>query len=60
LTKRIVKVCAACGSEDVSADVFARWNVNTQQWEVSAIMDEGHACEACNGECEIEDKLADE
>jgi len=55
--KKIVKVCATCGSDDVSADAFAKWNIGTQQWEVSEIMDKGHACEACGGECKLEDGL---
>lgn len=57
---RVRKVCEECGSDDVSADAFARWNVHAQEWQVSAIMDKGHACENCGGECRIKDAPLDD
>ncbi len=47
-------VCARCGSDDVRADAFAIWNHAAQDWEVASIMDDGHSCEACGGECDLE------
>lgn len=47
-------VCAECGSDEVSADAYARWCVETQQWEVSQTFDKGAVCENCSGECSLE------
>jgi hypothetical protein len=49
-----IPICATCGSADIAADAFAQWNPVAQGWEVSAVMDNGHACERCGGECSIE------
>ena len=51
--KREKPVCAECGSDDVRADAYAEWNVDTQQWEVSATFDKGAVCETCGGECSL-------
>lgn len=44
-------VCTHCGSSDIKADAFAVWNIKKQRWDVAAVMDNGHSCEACRGEC---------
>jgi ribosomal protein L37AE/L43A len=49
---RIKMVCSECGSEDVRADAFASWDVETQLWELATTFDKGHACEGC-GQTEI-------
>lgn len=41
-------VCSLCGSDDVRADAFAAWDVESQQWEVSETYDKGGCCEGCD------------
>ena len=54
--ERYRQVCATCGSEDVLADAFAEWDFANQCWTVQSIMDKGHYCLACDGECRIEER----
>ena len=54
--KKVIKVCGTCGSQNIAADAFARWNATLQQWEVSAIMDDGHCCDDCEEYCSIEER----
>jgi len=38
--KRITKpVCSRCGSDEISCDATAAWNVETQAWELSGHFD---------------------
>ena len=57
--ERYRQVCATCGSEDVLADAFAEWDVENQCWTVQSVMDKGHYCIACDGECRIEERPED-
>lgn len=52
--KREKPVCSHCGSDDVRADGYAAWNVETQEWELVATFDKGSVCEACEGECSLD------
>ena len=54
--KVIRMVCATCGSEDV----LAEWDAQNQCWSVQSVMDKGHYCTACDGECRIEELLLTE
>lgn len=47
--KRIAIVCGTCGSDEVSRDAWANWDVGTQQWVLGNIFDYGH-CHRCDGE----------
>lgn len=44
-------VCGRCGSEEVRADAYAEWNIETQEWEISNVFDKGSVCEGdeCQG-----------
>jgi hypothetical protein len=44
-------VCATCGSDQVLADAFAKWDVESQQWYLHATYDKGSVCESdvCDG-----------
>jgi hypothetical protein len=53
--KRVKMVCAECGSDDVLADAYAEWDKENQCWTVQNVMDKGHHCNACDGECRIEE-----
>ncbi len=50
-------VCSKCGSDEISADAYAAWNVDEQEWEVQNVMDKGHYCAQCDGECRIERRV---
>lgn len=50
---KIKIVCETCGSEDVTRDAVVRWSVDTQEWELSNIFDNGD-CEKC-GETSLEE-----
>lgn len=56
--KRIAILCSACGSDEVSRDAWADWDVQAQKWVLGSVFDYGH-CHKC--ECEsrlIEVELA--
>jgi hypothetical protein len=46
---RIRKVCAHCGSEDITYDALVCWDVDLQDWTFSTLLDAG-ACENCGAE----------
>ena len=41
--------CELCGSSDTSRDVYARWDIDTQKWEVTDTSDYTW-CLACDNE----------
>ena len=43
---RICKVCARCGSRNVTHGAIARWNEDEQDWQVSSLLDNGD-CDDC-------------
>lgn len=43
-------ICKDCGSDDVVADAYASWNVDTQSWEVSGVYDKDNYCNNCDEE----------
>lgn len=47
-------ICRTCKSDDVRADAYAEWNVEKQEWEISATFDKGAVCETCGGETRLE------
>lgn len=47
---KVKMVCEDCGSDDVVADAYASWNVDTQKWEVDSIFDKGSYCNNCDKE----------
>ena len=49
------KVCKYCGSESVAVDALAEWNVDAQQWELSATFDNSF-CRDCDAETIIVDQ----
>lgn len=51
---RVKQVCGTCGSEDVSCDATARWDMDMQEWQISAIHD-GDYCDTCEQECRIKE-----
>jgi Zn finger protein HypA/HybF involved in hydrogenase expression len=46
---KIVHICPYCGSENISIDAAARWNVERQEWVLSGTMDSG-GCDDCQQE----------
>lgn len=42
-------VCRSCGSDDVTCDATARWDEDTQNWELSGVFD-SKTCGQCSYE----------
>jgi type II secretory ATPase GspE/PulE/Tfp pilus assembly ATPase PilB-like protein len=53
---KVSKVCKYCGSENVSVDATARWNVDAQAWELAGLFDNSD-CDDCGGETTIVEAL---
>ncbi len=45
-------VCAHCGSDDVTMDAVARWDIKQQTWIMSDTQDFTD-CQQCGGQCNI-------
>jgi hypothetical protein len=56
--QKVDKVCRHCGSANVSVDATARWNVETQTWEIAGLFDNSD-CEDCGRETDVVDKTLD-
>ncbi len=54
MDKKTKPVCTECGSDDVRADAYACWNVETQDFELAATFEKGWVCEQCAEECTVE------
>lgn len=52
--KPVRMVCRDCGSELVTRDARAEWDVRTQDWVLGAIYDYAF-CHACEGDAHIEE-----
>ena len=50
--KRIAIICGTCGSDEVSRDAWANWDIGKQEWVLGAIFDYGH-CHRCEGESRL-------
>jgi hypothetical protein len=51
--KKVKMVCSRCGSEDVMADAYTEWNVETQTWEIAQAFEQGAHCSKCDRELEL-------
>ena len=49
LAGRLKPVCARCGSESIVRDAAVRWDILSQQWDVSGIYD-CTSCDLCGAE----------
>ena len=50
--KRIAIVCRTCGSDDVSRDAWADWDVREQEWVLRCAFDYA-LCHRCDGETRL-------
>lgn len=50
--KRFAMICGSCGSNDVSRDAWADWDIATQQWVLRVAFDYAH-CHRCDAETRI-------
>jgi len=53
--KKVRIVCSCCGSEDIREDAYCSWDVELQDWVLSAAMPGNAVCERCGGECSTEE-----
>lgn len=51
----IAILCRTCGSDHVSRDAWADWDIQTQQWVLGSVFDAGfcHRCERESGLAEL-------
>lgn len=47
--QRVTLHCLNCGSDQLSCDATARWDVDTQDWELSGVFD-SKTCDDCGYE----------
>jgi hypothetical protein len=59
MTQKVKMVCDHCGSEDVLADAWASWNIESQEWELSQTFDDKY-CENCESSCKVNEEPVDE
>jgi hypothetical protein len=50
--------CDHCGGENVTRDGAARWNKDTQRWELTTVFDNAD-CEDCGGETRLVERKMD-
>lgn len=50
--KRIAIICGTCGSDEVSRDAWANWNIRQQEWVLGDVFDYGH-CHRCDSESRL-------
>jgi hypothetical protein len=53
---KVRMVCSHCGSDDVRADAYAEWDVESQKWEIAQTFEKGAYCNECDGETRIEER----
>ncbi len=58
--KDLQPVCSECESPEISFEALVHWNAEVMDFEVSTILDKGHYCSACDGECSIDWKKISE
>jgi len=58
MADKIEIVCSHCGSRSVLRDAYAAWNVDSQNWELSAVFDQG-TCDDCGCERMLEEVAID-
>ena len=46
--------CTHCGSEDILCDAYAKWNIESQKWELYNVFQQEY-CEQCEGECSTDE-----
>jgi Zn finger protein HypA/HybF involved in hydrogenase expression len=51
-SKRVTYLCEKCGSDQVTLDAWAEWNVERQAWVLGATYDHTY-CHKCDGETHL-------
>lgn len=51
--KKEKPVCSYCGSENVTCDAAARWDMDAQAWVLADTHDGNNDCGDCNGETKL-------
>ena len=50
--KRIAIICGTCGSNEVSRDAWANWDIGEQEWTLGSVFDQGF-CHRCGCESSL-------
>jgi len=56
MSEKVRIVCSHCGSDEVRADAYAEWDVESQKWEIAQTFEKGAYCNQCDGETRIEER----
>jgi hypothetical protein len=56
MSKKVKMVCSQCGSDEVRADAYAEWDVESQSWELAQTFDKGAHCDKCDAETRLEER----
>jgi hypothetical protein len=51
-SKRLTYLCERCGSDLVTLDAWAEWNIELQEWVLGATYDQAF-CHKCEGETHL-------
>jgi hypothetical protein len=51
-SKRVTYLCEQCGSDLVTLDAWAEWDVDAQKWVLGATYDHTY-CHKCDGETHL-------
>lgn len=54
LTPRYTYICNVCGSDDVTRDAWAAWDVKEQDWVLGAAFDYAY-CHRCENETHLDE-----
>ena len=46
-----IPTCSCCNGSDVLFDAYAVWDQENECFAIVNVMDKGHYCQACDGEC---------
>ena len=49
---KVRMVCKRCGSEEVTRDAWAEWDVEAQMWHAAAVFDHAY-CHRCQSDASI-------
>ena len=55
---KVEYVCEVCGTDDVSRDAWADWDVRAQQWVLRVAFDYAH-CHMCDSKTRLVERVLD-
>ena len=56
VASRVEQACARCGGTDVTMEAAVRWDINSQEWQVSAVYDNSAYCGGCSADVSVDER----